>query len=180
MNIANKLTLFRIFLVPIFIISILFLGIDNILCFFIFIIASITDMLDGYLARSRNLVTTFGKFMDPLADKILSCSALVMLIQFEKVEAWLVCIVLSREFIISGFRLIAATNKIVISASIYGKIKTITQLLAISLILLNSTNIVSIPYSFDKILWYISVIFTVISAVDYIFKNIKILDLNNI
>ena len=135
MNIANKLTLFRVFLVPIFIMSLLFLGINNILGFLIFVIASLTDMLDGYLARSRNLVTTFGKFMDPLADKILACSALVMLVQFGKVEAWMVCIVLAREFIISGFRLIAASNGIVISASIYGKIKTITQLFAISFIL---------------------------------------------
>ena len=108
MNIANKLTLFRVFLVPIFIMSLLFLGINNILGFLIFVIASLTDMLDGYLARSRNLVTTFGKFMDPLADKILACSALVMLVQFGKVEAWMVCIVLAREFIIPGFRLIAA------------------------------------------------------------------------
>ena len=177
MNIANKLTLFRIFLVPIFIMSILILGIDNILGFLIFIIASITDMLDGYLARSRNLVTTFGKFMDPLADKILACSALVMLVQFGKVEA---CIVLAREFIISGFRLIAANNGIVISASIYGKIKTITQLFAISFILLNSTNFIKIPMNIDMILWYISVVFTVMSAIDYIWKNLKVLDLKNI
>lgn len=180
MNIANKLTLFRIFLVPIFIMSLLILGIDNILGFLIFIIASITDMLDGYLARSRNLVTTFGKFMDPLADKILACSALVMLVKFGKVEAWMVCIVLAREFIISGFRLIAATNGIVISASIYGKIKTITQLFAISFILLNSTNFIKIPMNIDKILWYISVVFTVMSAIDYIWKNLKVLDLKNI
>ena len=137
-------------------------------------------MLDGYLARSRNLVTTFGKFMDPLADKILACSALVMLVQFGKVEAWMVCIVLAREFIISGFRLIAATNGIVISASIYGKIKTITQLFAISFILLNSTNFIKIPMNIDRILWYISVVFTVMSAIDYIWKNLKVLDLKNI
>ena len=139
MNIANKLTLFRIFLVPIFIMSLLILGIDNILGFLIFIISSITDML-----------------------------------------AWMVCIVLAREFIISGFRLIAATNGIVISASIYGKIKTITQLFAISFILLNSTNFIKIPMNIDRILWYISVVFTVMSAIDYIWKNLKVLDLKNI
>jgi len=150
MNIANKLTLFRVFLVPIFIMSLLFLGINNILGFLIFVIASLTDMLDGYLARSRNLVTTFGKFMDPLADKILACSALVMLVQFGKVEAWMVCIVLAREFIISGF------------------------------ILLNSTRLIKIPLNIDIILWYISVVFTIISAIDYIWKNIKVLDLKNI
>jgi len=180
MNIANKLTLFRIFLVPVFIVCLLVFGINNILGFLIFTIASLTDVLDGYLARSRNLVTTFGKFMDPLADKILACSALVMLVQFGKVEAWMVCIVLAREFIISGFRLVAASNGIVISASIYGKIKTITQLFAISFILLNSTEIINIPFNLDILLWYISVIFTVISAVDYIWKNIKVLDLKNI
>lgn len=180
MNIANKLTLFRIFLVPVFIVCLLVFGINNILGFLIFTIASLTDMLDGYLARSRNLVTTFGKFMDPLADKILACSALVMLVQFGKVEAWMVCIVLAREFIILGFRLVAASNGIVISASIYGKIKTITQLFAISFILLNSTEIINIPFNLDILLWYISVIFTVISAVDYIWKNIKVLDLKNI
>lgn len=180
MNIANKLTLFRIFLVPVFIMSLLFLGIDNILGFLIFIIASLTDILDGHLARSRNLITTFGKFMDPLADKILACSALVMLVQFEKVEAWMVCIVLAREFIISGFRLVAVSNGIVISASIYGKLKTTTQLFAISLILLNSTKLIRIPLNIDIILWYISVVLTIISAVDYIWKNIKVLDLKNI
>ena len=111
---------------------------------------------------------------------IRDSSALVMLVQFGKVEAWMVCIVLAREFIISGFRLIAASNGIVISASIYGKIKTITQLFAISFILLNSTRLIKIPLNIDIILWYISVVFTIISAIDYIWKNIKVLDLKNI
>ena len=180
MNIANKLTIFRIFLVPVFILSILALGIKNIIPFFIFIIAALTDTLDGYLARSKNLVTTFGKFMDPLADKILVCSALVMLIQFEKVSAWMVCIVLAREFIISGFRILAASNGIVIAASIYGKFKTITQLIGISFILFDSTDIIHLPLNIGIIFWYISVLFTVISAIDYIVKNIKVLDLKNI
>lgn len=180
MNIANKVTLFRIFLVPLFIVSIVIVGTNSIIPFFIFVIAALTDMLDGYLARSRNLVTTFGKFMDPLADKILACSALVVLVQFNRVEAWAVCIVLAREFIISGFRILAASNGIVIAASIYGKFKTITQLIGISLILLNLTNIIPMPFKLDLIFWYISVVFTVISAVDYIVKNIKVLDLNNI
>ena len=180
MNIANKLTIFRIFLVPVFILSILALGIKNIIPFFIFIIAALTDTLDGYLARSKNLVTTFGKFMDPLADKILVCSALVMLIQIEKVSAWMVCIVLAREFIISGFRILAASNGIVIAASIYGKFKTITQLIGISFILFDSTDIIHLPLNIGIIFWYISVLFTVISAIDYIVKNIKVLDLKNI
>ncbi|MCI5997245.1 MAG: CDP-diacylglycerol--glycerol-3-phosphate 3-phosphatidyltransferase [Peptoniphilaceae bacterium] len=180
MNIANKLTLFRVLLVPVFVGSLLMFGIESIIPFLIFVIASLTDMLDGYLARSRNLITTFGKFMDPLADKILACSALIMLIQFNKVDAWMVCIVLAREFIISGFRILAASDGVVIAASIYGKFKTITQLIAISLILINSSGIVNIPFKIDIILWYISVGLTVISAVDYIYKNIKVLDLKNI
>ena len=197
-NVPTKLTFLRLFLAVVIIILLLFpfyrigfsfktflfhsilIDVRYILCGVIFILASFTDYLDGYLARSRNLVTTFGKFMDPLADKILACSALVMLVQFGKVEAWMVCIVLAREFIISGFRLIAASNGIVISASIYGKIKTITQLFAISFILLNSTRLIKIPLNIDVILWYISVVFTIISAIDYISKNIKVLDLKNI
>lgn len=180
MNIANKLTLFRIVLVPFFILSIMFFGLNSIIPLIIFSVASITDMLDGYLARSRNLVTTFGKFMDPLADKILACSALVMLLQYGKIEGWAVCIVLAREFIISGFRLVASNNGKVISASIYGKLKTITQFFAIILILLNSTEIVKIPFKVDMMFWYISVILTIISAVDYIYKNIEVLDLSNL
>lgn len=180
MNIANKITLFRIFLVPVFIVSLMLLGGCSLIPFFIFLIAALTDMLDGHLARSRHLVTTFGKFMDPLADKILVCSALVMLVELKCIGAWGVCIVLAREFIISGFRLIAASNKIVIAASIYGKIKTVTQIIAISLILFNLTNIFKIPFKLDIIFWYISIIFTVISAIDYIVKNIDVLDLSNI
>lgn len=180
MNIANKITLFRIFLVPLFIISLMFFGTENLIPFFIFLIASLTDMLDGYLARSKNLVTTFGKFMDPLADKILVCSALVMLVELNCIKAWGVCIVLAREFIISGFRLLAASNKIVIAASIYGKIKTVTQIIAICLILVNLTNIIKIPFKLDMIFWYISIVFTIVSAVDYILKNVKVLDLDNI
>lgn len=179
MNIANKLTLFRIALVPVFILSIIFLGIESVFPIIIFAVASLTDMLDGHLARSRNLITTFGKFMDPLADKILACSALVMLVQYGKIEGWAVCIVLAREFIISGFRLIASNSGKVIAASIYGKLKTITQFFAIILILVNA-SIFKIPFNFDIILWYISVVLTIASAVDYIWKNIEVLDLSNI
>lgn len=179
MNIANKLTLFRIALVPIFIATTIFLGIESVIPVAIFVVASLTDMLDGHLARSRNLITTFGKFMDPLADKILACSALIMLVEYGKVSGWAVSIVLAREFIISGFRLIASNSGTVIAASIYGKLKTITQFFAIILILVNA-SIFKIPFSLDIILWYISVVLTIISAVDYIWKNIKVLDLSNI
>lgn len=153
MNLANKLTIFRIILVPIFVI-VGYLGtlgaitgewleipvsiwIMNI----IFIIASITDKLDGYIARSRNQVTTFGKFLDPLADKILVLAALVMLVEFGKIPAWIPIIVLTREFLVSGYRLLAVEKGgKVIAASIWGKLKTVTQMIAIILIFIDKYN----------------------------------------
>lgn len=142
MNLANKLTIFRIILVPIMVI-IPFLGIQGdvwgipILCLIIdliFIIASITDKLDGYIARSRNQVTTFGKFLDPLADKILVLTAMIMLVEMGRLPAWIPVIVLAREFIVSGYRLIAVEKGgKVIAASVWGKMKTVTQMIAIIL-----------------------------------------------
>ena len=153
MNLANKLTIFRIFLVPIFVIAgyltILgvisgeFLGISIgfIIMDAIFIIASITDKLDGYIARSRNQITTFGKFLDPLADKILVLSALVMLVEFGKIPAWIPIIVLAREFLVSGYRLIAVEKGgKVIAASMWGKLKTVTQMIAIILVFFDKFN----------------------------------------
>lgn len=153
MNLANKLTIFRIILVPIFVI-VGYLGILGVISgewleipvFFwimnlIFIIASITDKLDGYIARSRNQITTFGKFLDPLADKILVLSALVILVEFGKIPAWIPIIVLTREFLVSGYRLIAVENGgKVIAASIWGKLKTVTQMIAIILVFLDKYN----------------------------------------
>lgn len=142
MNLANKLTIFRVILVPIMVIIPL-LGIDEkisnipltwILVDIIFIIASITDKLDGYIARSRNQVTTFGKFLDPLADKILVISALILLVEINRIPAWIAIIVLAREFMVSGYRLVAMEKGgMVISASKWGKIKTVTQMIAIIL-----------------------------------------------
>ena len=142
MNLANKLTIFRIILVPIMVI-IPFLGIQGelfsipityLIIDLIFIIASITDKLDGYIARSRNQVTTFGKFLDPLADKILVLTAMIMLVEMGRLPAWIPVIVLSREFIISGYRLIAVEKGgKVIAASVWGKLKTVTQMIAIIL-----------------------------------------------
>lgn len=153
MNLANKLTIFRIILVPIFVIigylgtlgvitgewlSIpTFLWIMN----SVFIIASITDKLDGYIARSRNQITTFGKFLDPLADKILVLAALVMLVEFGKIPAWIPIIVLVREFLVSGYRLVAVEKGgAVIAASIWGKLKTVTQMIAIILVFADKYN----------------------------------------
>ena len=153
MNLANKLTVFRLILVPIFVV-IGYLGnlgiisgewfgisVTFILMDCIFIIASITDKLDGYIARSRNQVTTFGKFLDPLADKILVLSALVMLVEYGKIPAWIPVIVLAREFLVSGYRLIAVEKGgKVIAASIWGKLKTVTQMIAIILIFVDKYN----------------------------------------
>ena len=153
MNLANKLTIFRIILVPIFVI-IGYLGTFGViegkwLCIpvflwimnIIFIIASITDKLDGYIARSRNQITTFGKFLDPLADKILVLAALVMLVEFGKIPAWIPIIVLVREFLVSGYRLVAVEKGgKVIAASIWGKLKTVTQMIAIILIFADKYN----------------------------------------
>lgn len=142
MNLANKLTIFRIILVPIMVI-IPFLGISGdvfevpvsfLIMDFIFIIASITDKLDGYIARSRNQVTTFGKFLDPLADKILVLTAMILLVEMGKLPAWIPVIVLTREFVVSGYRLIAVEKGgKVIAASVWGKLKTVTQMIAIIL-----------------------------------------------
>jgi len=147
MNLANKLTIFRIILVPIMVI-IPFLGINGevfnvpltwIIIDFIFILASITDKLDGYIARSRNQITTFGKFLDPIADKILVLAAMIMLVESNRLPAWIPIIVLFREFIVSGYRLVAVEKGgKVIAASIWGKLKTVTQMIAIILMFLTT------------------------------------------
>ena len=153
MNLANKLTVFRMILVPIFVvigylgtlgvITEEWLGIPTAywIMNLIFIIASITDKLDGYIARSRNQVTTFGKFLDPLADKILVLSALVMLVEYGKIPGWIPVVVLAREFLVSGYRLIAVEKGgKVIAASIWGKLKTVTQMIAIILVFVDKFN----------------------------------------
>lgn len=176
MNIANKLTIFRIILVPVIVISMLYFGTDNYVSLIIFIIAALTDTLDGHLARSRNLVTTFGKFLDPLADKLLALSVFIMLVGMDILPAWGVLIIVAREIIITGFRVLAASNNITIAASPFGKIKTITQFASIILILGNFHFNIKL----DIIVFYIAIVFTILSGIDYIIKNIKILDLDNI
>lgn len=130
MNLPNKLTTFRVILIPFFVFFMLapnMTGINNYIAVAIFIVASLTDLLDGKIARKYNLVTNFGKFMDPLADKLLVCSAMICLIQTGQLAAWIVVIIIAREFIISGFRLIASDNGVVIAASYWGKFKTTFQ-----------------------------------------------------
>ena len=175
MNLPNKLTLLRVLLIPFFVAFLLVPGIPygNYIAVAIFIIASLTDLLDGKIARKYNLVTNFGKFMDPLADKLLVCAALICLVASEQLAAWIVIIIISREFIISGFRLIAADNDIVIAASYWGKFKTTFQMVMIIVLLLD------LPYALWDILGivltYISLALTIISLIDYLYKNKDVL-----
>ena len=172
MNLPNKLTVMRMILIPFFVFFMLapyFEGYGNYIATAIFIIASLTDMLDGKIARKYNLVTDFGKFMDPLADKLLVCSAMICLIEKGQLAAWIVIIIIAREFIISGFRLVAADNGIVIAASYWGKF----QMLMVIVLILN------IPNSFfavlGTVLTYIALALTVVSLIDYIAKNKNVL-----
>lgn len=172
MNIANKITLVRILLIPVLII---FLMINKPyhmeIALLVFVIASITDKLDGYIARKYNLITDLGKFLDPLADKLLVSSALLMFIQLGKIEAWIVFAILAREFAVTGLRAIAANNNVVIAASQLGKIKTVTQIITIIVLLLNNYpfNLIGVPM--DTILIYLSLIITTASGIDYFLKN---------
>lgn len=176
MNLPNQLTIFRVILIPFFVFFLLapyFEGYGNFIAVAIFIIASFTDFLDGHLARKHNLVTNFGKFMDPLADKLLVSSALICLIEKGLLASWIVVIIISREFIISGFRLIASDNGVVIAASYWGKFKTVFQMLMVITLILNFP----IPafQMLGTIFTYIALALTVISLVDYVIKNKNVL-----
>lgn len=176
MNLPNKLTILRVILIPFFVFFMLapyFEGYGNYIAVAIFIIASFTDFLDGYLARRDNLVTNFGKFMDPLADKLLVCAALICLIETGQLPAWIVVIIISREFIISGFRLIASDNGVVIAASYWGKFKTVSQMLMVIVLILNIDHVVFAVLG-TALMW-IAVALTVISLVDYVVKNKDVL-----
>ncbi|MBM7549372.1 CDP-diacylglycerol--glycerol-3-phosphate 3-phosphatidyltransferase [Peptoniphilus gorbachii] len=177
MNTPNKLTLMRTLMVPIFVLC-MYMDFNNsrIVATIIFAIASFTDFLDGYLARRDNLVTNFGKFADPLADKILVCSAMIMLVSSGEMPAWGVIIIIAREFTITGFRIIAASENITIAASPLGKFKTVTQLISNILLLTGLSNLRPIGMG----IFYLAVVFTVISGADYLIKNKKVLDLENI
>ena len=174
MNLPNKLTILRTVMIPFFILFLYtdwFHGYDKIIAAVIFIAASLTDMLDGKIARKYNLVTNFGKFMDPLADKLLVCSALICLVEMDRLAAWMVIVIIAREFIISGFRLIASDNGVVIAASYWGKFKTTFQMIAIVLLILNIPALSMVT----QICLWIALILTVVSLVDYLVKNHKVL-----
>ena len=175
MNLPNKLTIIRVCLIPFFVAALLFDHGNNytmrIVANVLFIVTSLTDLFDGKIARKYNLVTNFGKFMDPLADKLLVCSALICLIELGQLPAWVVIIIISREFIISGFRLVAADNGVVIAASYWGKFKTTFQMAAVILMIFNIPALTLVT----NIVVVIAVALTIISLVDYVAKNIKIL-----
>ena len=176
MNLPNKLTLFRVILIPFFVFFLLapyFEGYGNYIAVAVFIVASITDFLDGKIARKYNLVTNFGKFMDPLADKLLVSSALICLVALNKIPAWVVIVIIAREFIISGFRLVAADNGVVIAASYWGKFKTAFQMVTVIVLILNIPG--EVFAVIGTVLIYISLVLTVISLMDYIAKNKDVL-----
>ena len=178
MNLPNKLTIFRVILIVPFIILLLggqagWFGentfVTDMIALAIFIIASLTDLIDGKIARKYNLITDFGKFMDPLADKLLVCSAMIALIEMNRIPSWVVIIIIAREFIISGFRLVAAEKGVTIAASYWGKVKTFVQMaMSIFLVFHFQAEVFRI---IESILIYASVILTIISLVDYIYKN---------
>ena len=139
----------------------------------LFAAASFTDYLDGHIARKNNLVTNFGKFMDPLADKLLVCSALICLVELNRIPAWAVIIIIAREFIISGFRLIASDNGVVIAASYWGKFKTVSQMALIMLLIVHPNG--AVFYWIEQIILWIAIALTIISLCDYIIKNKHVL-----
>ena len=175
MNLPNKLTILRVLMIPFFVLFML-LDItgaaDKWIAAVIFIVASLTDMLDGKIARKYNLVTNFGKFMDPLADKLLVSAAMICLVEMGRLPAWIVIIIISREFIISGFRLIASDNGVVIAASYWGKFKTVFQMAMIIVLIFDFGGFFGIV---EMALIWISLILTVVSLVDYIAKNLGVL-----
>ncbi|HKL98481.1 MAG TPA: CDP-diacylglycerol--glycerol-3-phosphate 3-phosphatidyltransferase [Mobilitalea sp.] len=171
MNLPNKITLARICMIPVFLVFMLVPGITygNYIAAGIFILAGLTDKLDGYLARKNNQITNFGKFMDPIADKLLVCSALICLVEYKLIPSWIVIIIIAREFIINGFRLIASDNGVVIAASWWGKIKTVVQIVLCSMLLINLDY--PLINTLEQVTIYLALVLTVISLVDYMVKN---------
>ena len=175
MNLPNKLTMLRVIMIPVFLV-VLLSGLvseplNRYIAVIIFIVASFTDFLDGHIARKYNLVTNFGKFMDPLADKLLVAAALISMVELGDIAAWIVIVIISREFIITGFRLIAVENGRVIAASMWGKAKTVSQMIMIIIVLSGILQ----GSIINTVLIYLAAVLTIISGVDYIVKNIEVL-----
>ena len=175
MNLPNKLTILRIIMIPFFVLFMLLDGgvsqTYRYIAAVIFIVASFTDLLDGKIARKYNLVTNFGKFMDPLADKLLVCSGLICFVGLGALPAWFVIIIISREFIISGLRLVASDNGVVIAASYWGKFKTVSQMIMSVLLIVNIPALSILTAIFSVI----ALVLTVVSLIDYIAKNYRVL-----
>lgn len=175
MNLANKLTLARVVMIPVFLVVLFGMAepMNRYMAVLIFIVASLTDFLDGYIARKYNMVSNFGKFMDPLADKILVMAAMVSMVALGDLASWVVIVILAREFAITGFRTLAVEANIVMAASWWGKVKTTVQMIMIPVVLLN------LPFAFmpvlETVLVYLSVFFTVFSGADYMIKNKQVL-----
>lgn len=175
MNLPNKLTILRVILIPFFVVFMLFdiTGTaDKWIALVIFCVASLTDMLDGKIARKYNLVTNFGKFMDPLADKLLVCTALICLTSMNRLNVIVVLVIIAREFIISGFRLVASDNGIVIAASYWGKFKTVSQMALIIVLIMDLGGVWNVV---GTVLTWVALLLTVVSLIDYIAKNKQVL-----
>lgn len=188
MNLPNKITVSRIFLIPLFLIVVLVpfpwgsleaagytIPVTHLIAAIIFIIASCTDWIDGYYARKLNLVTNFGKFLDPLADKLLVSAALISLVELQLAPAWMVIVIISREFAVTGLRLVLAGEGEVVAANMLGKIKTWAQIIAVSLLLLHNFPFFWLHIPFDMFALWVAVIFTVISGWDYFVKNKEVI-----
>ena len=175
MNLPNKLTILRVILIPFFVVFMLFDitgAADKWIALVIFCVASLTDMLDGKIARKYNLVTNFGKFMDPLADKLLVCTALICLTSMNRLNVIVVLLIIAREFIISGFRLVASDNGIVIAASYWGKFKTVSQMALIIVLIMDLGGVWNVV---GTVLTWVALLLTVVSLIDYIAKNVQVL-----
>ena len=175
MNLPNKLTILRVILIPFFVVFMLFDitgAADKWIALVIFCVASLTDMLDGKIARKYNLVTNFGKFMDPLADKLLVCTALICLTSMNRLNVIVVLVIIAREFIISGFRLVASDNGIVIAASYWGKFKTVSQMALIIVLIMDLGGVWNVV---GTVITWVALILTVVSLIDYIAKNKQVL-----
>ncbi len=180
MNLPNKLTVLRVCLVPIFVLVLLLsnksdIGFFRILPLIIFVGAAITDTLDGQIARKHNLITDFGKFMDPLADKLLVCSALICFIEIDYISSWIVILVIAREFIISGFRMLASSKGVTIAANMWGKLKTVIQMLLVIVILCDFAGIFRFLSALITPLIVLTILLTIISAATYICDNKKVI-----
>ena len=175
MNLPNKLTILRVILIPFFVVFMLFDitgAADKWIALVIFCVASLTDMLDGKIARKYNLVTNFGKFMDPLADKLLVCTALICLTSMNRLNVIVVLVIIAREFIISGFRLVASDNGIVIAASYWGKFKTVSQMALIIVLIMDLGGVWNVV---GTVLTWVALLLTIASLIDYIAKNKQVL-----